>query len=266
MKTIPLLDLLKRLCPEADKEKLLARILCGEVQVAGETIRDPKVLLAQDSHISFKPSFPFISRGGQKLNHALTVWQVDVRDRVFIDAGASSGGFTDCLLKRGAKRVYSIDVGYNQLAYTLRRDDRVVVLERTNIMVVSRDFFMGGLVPHAAVADLSFRSLRRAAGHLLSLVTEGWLIALIKPQFEWRRPDPDFRGVVRGAEHYREILQSLIDELWREGAYLSRITASPVKGRRGNLEFLGLFSREESRPLSELQDAVALMVSETVPS
>jgi len=266
MKTIPLLDLLKRLYPEADKERLLARILCGEIRVAGETLRDPKTPLPENSHISFKPPSPFISRGGQKLDHALTVWRVDVRGMVLIDAGASSGGFTDCLLKRGAKRVYSIDVGYNQLAYTLRRDDRVVALERTNIMAVNRNFFMGGILPHAAVADLSFRSLRRAAGHLLSLVTEGWLIALIKPQFEWRRPAPDFRGVVRGAERYREILQSLIDELWQEGTYLSRITASPVKGRRGNLEFLGLFSREESRPLSELQDAVALTVSETVPS
>jgi 23S rRNA (cytidine1920-2'-O)/16S rRNA (cytidine1409-2'-O)-methyltransferase len=265
MKTQHLLDLLRHRHPELDKKELLARILCGEVQVAAETIRDPKFLISKDSVISFKPPSRFISRGGLKLDHALRVWKLDVRELVFVDAGASSGGFTDCLLQRGARRVYCIDVGYNQLDYSLRKDERVVVLERTNIMAVSRESFHGDLVPDAAVADLSFRSLRSAAGHLITLVTEGWLVALIKPQFEWRTPSADFHGVVRGAERYRDILHALIAELWREGACLSRITGSPVKGRRGNVEFLGLFSREKERSLSSLQNMVDSVISETIP-
>jgi 23S rRNA (cytidine1920-2'-O)/16S rRNA (cytidine1409-2'-O)-methyltransferase len=262
----PLLDLLRNQYPEISKQELLARILCGDVLVGSETIRNPKLRLPEDSAISFKPPPPFVSRGGVKLDHALREWRLKVRNLVFIDAGASSGGFTDCLLKRGARRVYCVDVGYNQLDYTLRKDERVVVLERTNIMKVSQEFFLGDLVPHAATADLSFRSLRKAAGHLLALVSEGWLVALIKPQFEWRSPAPDFHGVVRGAGHYREILHSLIAELWQEGAYLSRLTASPVRGRKGNLEFLGLFSREKRRSLSAMQKAVEHAVSEIVPA
>jgi 23S rRNA (cytidine1920-2'-O)/16S rRNA (cytidine1409-2'-O)-methyltransferase len=264
MKTLPLLDLLRRLYPETEKKRLLARILCGEVRVGEETVRDPKIPVPADSEIAFNPPPRFVSRGGVKLDHALRVWNLDVKDRVLIDAGASSGGFTDCLLQRGARCVYCIDVGYNQLDYTLRRDARVVVLERTNIMAVSREHFRDDLMPTAAVADLSFRSLRKAAGHLLSLVTGGWLIALIKPQFEWRTPLPDFRGVVRGEKSYRDILLALIAGLWEEGVYLSRITASPITGRRGNLEFLGHFTGVKAHTLSVLQEDVAREVSEAV--
>src|SRR6056297_599517 len=193
MKKISLIELIKKKYPSIPEKESFARILCGEVFVKGERVRDPHRRLDEGAEPQFL-SKKYVSRGGIKLESVLQRWKIEVRDKIFIDAGSSTGGFTDCLLQNGARMVHSVDVGYNQLDYRLRTDARVKVYERTNIMAV------GELdpIPHAAVADLSFRKIGGAAGHLLDLVREGWLIALVKPQFEIKAEmDPEFSGVVR---------------------------------------------------------------------
>ena len=207
-----------------------------------------------------RPPRSFASRGGEKLAHALDAWRMDCRGVTFIDAGCSHGGFTDCLLSRGASLVYAVDVGENQLDWRLRGDQRVVVKESTNVM----DIAPGDLnpSPQRAVADLSFRSLRQAASHILALTTEGTGIFLVKPQFEWRNPAPDFRGVVRGTKALASILQDLLEALRAEGAHTLKGTCSPLRGRKGNREFFFLLSRiapQESVGISRL---VAELVAE----
>ena len=167
-----LLSLLQSRFPTETKDELFARVLCGEVFVDGERVKDPKRQVSLDAEVDLE-SPRFVSRGAEKLEAALDAWEVAVSGKVFLDAGASTGGFTDCLLQRGAALVHAVDVGFNQLDYRLREDERVVVHERTNITAVDR------LDPPAdvAVCDLSFRSLGGVARRLLALSREGWFIA-----------------------------------------------------------------------------------------
>ncbi|MDR1317978.1 MAG: cell division protein FtsJ, partial [Spirochaetales bacterium] len=153
-----LLDMLCTLYPGTPREQHLASILCGDVFVSGERVRDPRRLFAGDASLALKPK-PFVSRGGEKLEYALDAWNVAVRGKTVLDAGASTGGFTHCLLKRGAAFVHAVDVGRNQIHPDLRKEPRVILKEKTNIMNLH------GLdpVPAFAVCDLAFRSLRGAA-------------------------------------------------------------------------------------------------------
>ena len=234
-----LLQELARQHPEIPRKELHAMVLCGEVYVAGERVKDPKVLVPTDAAVTLA-SRRYVSRGGEKLEAAVRSWKLPVSGKIFLDAGASAGGFTDCLLQYGAALVHAVDGGYNQLDYRLRQDSRVVVHERTNIVSVRH------LEPpaDAAVADLSFRSLSGAVAHLLALTNEGWCVGLIKPQFEWREPDEEFAGVVRDPARIAAIVRETLERLWSEGAYAERLMPSPISGRRGNREFLALFRRE----------------------
>ena len=235
MRKVRFLEYLVNNHPEIDHEELYARILCGEVTVGGETVRDPNRMVDPQQPVRFIGK-AFASRGGEKLNAAFDAWNLHVEGKIFVDAGSSTGGFTDCLLRRGAKCVHAVDVGYNQLAFSLRNDHRVISHERVNIMdVQSLD-----PAPDAAVADLSFRSLRGAARHILSLTTEEWMVALVKPQFEWRVPDSNFNGVVEDPSQVGEILDDLIEDLRRESVRAEMIIESPIRGRKGNREFLCL--------------------------
>lgn len=227
-----LLDLLVALFPETPRERLFSRVLCGDVNVDGAVLRDPKVKVSADAEIVLS-SKKFVSRGGFKLDPVLEAWSVPVEGKVFVDAGSSSGGFTDALLQRGARLVHAVDVGSGQLDWKLRADPRVRVREGTNVMALeSLD-----PRPDAAVADLSFRSLRGAASRLLSLTTEGWLIALIKPQFEWLAPPAEFQGIVPD-DRLDEILDALEADLRLERVALTNRSPSAVRGRKGNQEFL----------------------------
>lgn len=239
---IPLLQLLKIRFPEIPPKELYAKILCGEVTVDGEHHRDPKLRVAQNAVIEFEQR-TYVSRGGLKLEAAIQAWQLPISGRIFLDAGASTGGFTDCLLQHGAAQVHAVDVGYNQLDYTLRIDSRVRVAERTNIMHVKK------LDPpaDAAVADLSFRSLRGAAAHIIGLTREKWMIGLLKPQFEVEGIETrsgsleSFNGVVQ-PQDTQHILEQAIRFLKDEGVTVKAVTASPITGRRGNREFLLLLA------------------------
>lgn len=239
------------------RDELYRFVMCGEVRVNGATERDPRVRVPRDANIVLV-SVPFVSRGGEKLSAALSSFAIEARGRVWLDAGASTGGFTDCLLQRGALHVHAVDVGYNQLDYRLRSDERVHVRERTNI----RDLSTADLDPRptAAVCDLSFRSLRGIMRHILCLTREGWGIALLKPQFEvaadvrWGSDEGNAgdeldakAGVLDGAAR-DAVVERVVGELARdEGIVVHRMMESPVAGRSGNREVLLLVGLSDER-------------------
>ena len=255
MKKRPLLEVLRELEPGSDREDLLARILCGEVRVDGARIRDPRFPVDR-GEVSFERR-RFVSRGGLKLDGALSAHGPAVAGLCLLDAGCSTGGFTDCLLQRGASRVIAVDVGYGQLDSRLRRDPRVTLLERTNILSLARDSLPAA--PDAAVADLSFRSLRGVAAHLLALTSRRWLLALVKPQFELRSAGAEFRGVVRDPEVRHQVLVSLAVDLGAEGVHLQRAAAASPAGTRGNREyFFWLSSQPAALPPERLLEELRL--------
>jgi 23S rRNA (cytidine1920-2'-O)/16S rRNA (cytidine1409-2'-O)-methyltransferase len=238
MKRIRLLDLMCSRYREDEREHLMAKIVCRDVLVDGEVVADPKQQVPEVAQITVREQ-GFVSRGGVKLQHALEQWSIQTAGHVFLDAGSSTGGFTDCLLRAGAAHVYAVDVGYNQLDYSLRRDPRVTVMEKTNIMDV-QDL---DPVPDAAVADLSFRSITGAADHILSIIEKPLLIALIKPQFERAHRLEDFTGIVRDRSDRHRILREIFEYLRQEQVALAGLTASPIPGRKGNQEYLALLTR-----------------------
>lgn len=247
MPTRPLLALLRDVYPDRTKDELFAHVLCGDVRVDGERMKDPKRRVPTTAHLELAGR-GFVSRGGEKLDAALTSWQINVTGKVFLDAGASTGGFADCLLQHGARAVHAVDVGYNQLAWSLRTDKRVIVHESTSILDVT------SLDPpaDAAVCDLSFRSLTGVSRSLLSLAAERWFVALIKPQFEWRTAPEHFDGVVRDRADAHAILADTLRRLSAEGAHVQRLMPSPIRGRRGNHEYLGMFGREAGPAVADL--------------
>lgn len=208
-------------------------IMAGKVIVSGQREDKPGTLVPWDAEVRVKgQDMPFVGRGGLKLEHALNEFGVDVTGAVALDAGASTGGFTDCLLQRGAARVYAVDVGFGQLAGKLRADPRVLNLERTNIS----DIEPGDLVPapEIVVMDLSYLSLVKAVPIVARLIGgRGDIIALVKPLFEDARPSAaDDPGV------HREVLARLVSQFDRKGFGVLGLTRSPVLGSSGTVEFL----------------------------
>ncbi len=261
MKKIRLIELLCRREPTIPRTEHYARVLCGEILVDGERVRDPHLSVQPGVTTSHQARRSFVSRGGAKLDVVLEHWQTAVADRSFIDAGASTGGFTDCLLQRGAARVCAVEIGRNQLDYRLRTDARVVVLEQTNIISLRREALP--FVPDAAVADLSLRSLRGAAAHILNLVSGKWMIALIKPQYELKNPPPSFHGVVNDPDLLFAVLTDLIQSLESDGVWVVRAKASPITGRKGNREFFFLLTTDIRRRTSDLRNGLKAAVEST---
>jgi 23S rRNA (cytidine1920-2'-O)/16S rRNA (cytidine1409-2'-O)-methyltransferase len=146
-------------------------------------------------------------------------------------------------LNFGAEHIYSVDVGYNQIDYSLRKNPQVTIYERTNIMSLKKY----PQQPHAAVADLSFRSIKGAAAHLLNIVIEGWIIALIKPQFEVDKNLPGFHGIIQSNKLLIQVLLEVVEQLWIEESYVEKILPSPITGRKGNKEFLFLINKTEKK-------------------
>ena len=251
MRKTTLLQHLSDRFPNQSKDSLYARVLCGEVMVNREKIRDPKYLIDADAAISFI-SRRFVSRGGVKLEHALRETGLSVKGKVIVDAGASTGGFTDCLLQMGASHVHAIDVGQNQIAYSLRLDKRVSVYEKTNIM----DIADLSPAPEIGTADISFRTIRGVAKRLLSITIERTALVLVKPQFEQRRNKPGFRGVVNDRQELQATLNRVLMDLAADGSYTRAIVASPVTGRKGNREFFFLLSSEPTTPIEELRRTI----------
>lgn len=221
------------LAPSREKGQRL--IMAGQVRVGGEISDKPGRRVPADARVSVDEGLPYVSRGGFKLAAALDHFHVDVQGWVVADVGASTGGFSDCLLQRGARRVYAIDVGYGQLAWSLRQDPRVVALERTNARYLET-------LPEAVdlvTLDASFISLK-----LLLPVAAGWFgphgraIPLIKPQFEAGRRQVGKGGVVRDPDIHRQVLTDLLTWATVQGWGLCGLLPSPLRGPAGNVEFL----------------------------
>lgn len=232
-----------------------ALIMDGKVRVKGEPVRKPGTLIpVEETAIEVADRQPYVSRGGLKLAKALPLFGIQVPGRACMDVGASTGGFTDCLLQNGAAGVIAVDVGYGQLDWKLRSDNRVQVLEKTNIRELSPEQLQSA--PSLGVVDTSFISLKKVLPPLSALLTpDAEIVALLKPQFEHRDylEDPNFKGVVRGEENHRKIVTGVLDDLHAllPGWQLSGLDFSPITGPKGNVEFLLYYTRgcySEHRP------------------
>lgn len=226
------------------RSKARALILAGEVRVgADRVITKAGEMLAPNADLRIDERPRFVSRGGEKLQHALEVFDVDPKGVVAADFGASTGGFTDCLLQHGAAKVYAIDVGYGQLDYRLRADSRVVVMERTNVRYLEELPESIGLI----VVDVSFISLRLMLGPArTNLATDGDLVTLIKPQFEAGKEAVNRRGVVTKDADRKRVIRDVVSAATDHAFGLVGITESPVIGPAGNVEYLAHFRRQGS--------------------
>lgn len=220
------------------RERARSLIMAGQVVVNDHLADKAGAQVPLDAVIRLKGvDIPFVSRGGLKLARALDEFGLEVTDLVAIDVGASTGGFTDCLLQRGARKVYAVDVGYGQLAWKLRQDPRVVNLEKTNIRYLEPDALPE--VPDLAVIDASFISLDKVLPPTLRLICAGaTIVALIKPQFEVGKGEVGKGGVVRDEGKHREVVDSIVALAESLGLHVGGITESPILGPKGNREFL----------------------------
>ncbi len=225
------------------RERAKAEIMSGSVYVDGQKASKPGMAYDPQAKIELRgTAIGFVSRGGLKLEKALAVFPVEPEGKVCIDCGASTGGFTDCLLKRGALRVYAVDVGYGQLAWSLRTDPRVVNMERTNVRYLKPEDLPEQV--DLAVIDVSFISLRLVLPAVLGLLKpEGEIVCLIKPQFEAGKERVGKKGVVRDPAVHRDVLEDFLHAVQELGLYPAGLTWSPVRGPEGNIEYLGHLRR-----------------------
>ena len=239
------------------RSQAAALILAGRVRVGHDNPTYPTKageLVSEDVVMSLVAPPRFVSRGGEKLEHALATFALDVTGAVCADLGASTGGFTDCLLQHGATRVYAVDVGYGELNYRLRVDPRVVVMDRTNARYLET-------LPETVsvvVMDCSFISLALILPAAIRIaVDDAAFVALIKPQFEAGRGMVGRGGVVRDPETHRAVLQSVVQSAAGVGLHLSGLTASPLRGPAGNVEFLGYWRKGAATDAADVKAMVA---------
>lgn len=220
------------------REKARALIIEGKVIVNGQKIEKPGTMVEESSEIKIcGETIRYVSRGGLKLEHAIKEFSINLKDKVAIDVGASTGGFTDCLVQHDAKRVYAIDVGYGQLAWKLRIDPRVVPIERTNIRYLSRDKIPEDI--DIATVDVSFISLKLVIPKVLEfLKPEGEIIALIKPQFEVGRGEVDRGGIVKDPKKRIQAVEEVKTFFESLNLKVIGVIESPIKGQKGNIEYL----------------------------
>ena len=219
------------------QEQAKRLILAGEVLVDGELRSKPGQSVSVDVSIEIKHPLRYVSRGGLKLEKALQVFDVDVSGKTALDVGASTGGFTDCLLQHGARSVYAVDVGYGQLAWKLRQDPRVRVIERTNARTITPTLFDFPL--EISVIDVSFISLRTVLPAVKKCIESGSdLILLIKPQFEAGYRYVNKGGVVRNPQIHLNVIRTLIQSIQEMEMSVLGITHSPIRGPAGNIEYL----------------------------
>jgi 23S rRNA (cytidine1920-2'-O)/16S rRNA (cytidine1409-2'-O)-methyltransferase len=241
----------------ASREKARAMIMAGEVLVEDIQINKPGTLISTNARIDVKSKPRFVSRGGEKLDWAIQTFDLEIRGKTCADVGASTGGFTDCLVQRDARKVYAIDVGYGQFDYTLRQNPHVVVIERTNARYLEKlDEFVD-----VVTIDASFISLK-----LLLPSVQRWLqpeadiIPLIKPQFEAGRSEVGKGGVVKDPQVHVRVLHDVLSFATQLSLHIMGLTTSPLKGPAGNTEFLAWLRHTGTAP-SEQLDLQALIAS-----
>lgn len=218
------------------RESAQRSVMAGEVKIGEQIAAKPSQLVDPDAPITVAEPQKYVGRGGQKLEGALDFFQIDVNGKVALDIGASTGGFTDCLLQRGAAKVYAVDVGHGQMAWKIRNDPRVVVLEKVNARALSRE-----QIPELvdlAVIDVSFISLTLILPPAFDLVTpDGAIVALIKPQFELARQDVGRGGIVREAALHEKAQQKIVQFAEAAGHRVIGLVPSTITGTDGNQEF-----------------------------
>ena len=241
------------------REKARSLILAGEVMLQGRRLDKPGMFIDAQSRVDIRQKMPYVSRGGLKLEKALTFFDLDLTGKTIIDIGASTGGFTDCALQRGAAKVYAVDVGYGQLDWTLRNDPRVINLEKTNIREV--DPLLWPELADLIMIDVSFISTRLVFPVAKMLLRQGGqIIALIKPQFEAGRKQVGRKGVVRDKTVHIQVLLNCIGYLRENDLYAHCATYSPLTGPQGNIEFFILADQEKTEP--QINDKAAAVTVE----
>lgn len=252
----------------SSRESARTAIMDGGILVNGEKVTKPGQATSVEAKIEVVASYircPYVSRGGLKLEKALQTFAVKTEDRVALDAGASTGGFTDCLLKNKANFVYAVDVGYGQIDWSLRQSEKVKVIERTNIRYLSREqlYGPGETVADLAVADLSFISITKVLPAIADLLDEHnkELIILIKPQFEAGKENVGKGGVVRDPAVHKEVLENVLDFAMGLGLLPWGLVASPIKGPSGNIEYL-LWLKNSKSTASNKETLVSAALSE----
>lgn len=237
------------------RERAKACIMEGKVFVDGQRVDKAGEKVSVGANIEYKgATLKYVSRGGLKLEKAMKSHSISLEDKVCMDIGASTGGFTDCMLQNGAKKVYSVDVGYGQFAWKLRTDERVVCMERTNIRYVTLED-IGEPLDFASI-DVSFISLKKIMPATLGLLKDtGEVVALIKPQFEAGREKVGKKGVVREISTHKEVVYGIIEFLKNENLNILGVGYSPIKGPEGNREYLVYFSKDNNKESSfEIED------------
>ena len=233
------------------REKAKAAIMAGQIFMDTTRIDKAGTKVPVDANLTVKGNtLPYVSRGGLKLEKAIQIYPIDLTDAVMVDIGASTGGFTDCALQNGASKVFAIDVGYNQLAWKLRQDERVINMEKQNIRTVTPEQ-LGELVDFISI-DVATTLLKDT----------GSLVALIKPQFEAGKEKVGKGGIVRDRLVHEEVLQRILQFAYDCRLYLHGLTFSPIKGTEGNIEFLGYFTKSEDDALSITDELITAVVDE----
>ena len=221
-----------------NRTRAKAAIMAGDVYIGGRIYDKAGTMVDVDSEIELKgDTCPFVSRGGMKLEKALNTFVIDLRGAVAMDIGASTGGFTDCMLQRGARKVYAVDVGYGQLDWKLRNDGRVINMEKTNFRYMEPDAISERL--DFASMDVSFISLRLIFPAVVKMLKDNaCLVCLVKPQFEAGREQVSKGGIVKDPEGHKEVIRLVADYAQDNGLTVYGITYSPMTGAKGNIEYL----------------------------
>ena len=248
----------KGICESREKAK--TNIMAGLIFVDGQRVDKAGEKVKVDADILFKgEKLKYVSRGGLKLEKAMNTFGIDLTNKVCMDIGASTGGFTDCMLQNNASKVFAVDVGYGQFAWKLRTDERVVCMEKTNIRYVTPEDI--GIALDFASIDVSFISLRTIMPAVKALLGDkGEVVALIKPQFEAGRDKVGKKGVVRDKEVHLEVINTIINFLLENELNVLGLSYSPIKGPEGNREYLVYFTKDKEREgnfeLSQIEDIV----------
>ncbi|MGN2369434.1 TlyA family RNA methyltransferase [Clostridium cagae] len=245
------------------RDRAKACIMEGKVFVDGQRVDKAGEKVSIIANIEYKGAkLKYVSRGGLKLEKAMKSYDISLEDKVCMDIGASTGGFTDCMLQNGAKKVYSVDVGYGQFAWKLRTDERVVCMERTNIRYVTLED-IGEPLDFASI-DVSFISLKKIMPATLGLLKNtGEVVALIKPQFEAGREKVGKKGVVREISTHKEVVYGIIEFLKNENLNILGVGYSPIKGPEGNREYLVYFTKDDEKESNFELDDVERVIEES---
>lgn len=245
----------------SSRERAKTNIMAGKVFVDGQRVDKAGAKVSVNANIEFKgDTIPYVSRGGLKLEKALKEFPLKLEGKVCMDIGASTGGFTDCMLQNGASKVFSVDVGYGQFAWKLRTDERVVCMERTNIRYVTPED-IGEKLDFASI-DVSFISLKTIMPATINLLKDnGEVVALIKPQFEAGREKVGKKGVVREESTHKEVVFGIVNYLLEHDLNVLGISYSPIKGPEGNIEYLVYFSKDKNKESNFKMEDIEAVVS-----